>query len=145
MMSIGVGGTWRTYTPSVGVGGSWKTVTGAWIGVGGAWKSLTTAPMSALAGPTTVTGSAHSSSGIRVNTVSGSTTVTVTGGVGPFTHSWIIFFNAGPSTDASGTCSVTAPTSATTTFISQTCNGLNSPGADYYIAIDTVTDTGTGA
>jgi hypothetical protein len=145
MMYVGDSGSWKSITIYIGFSGAWKQVTGAWIGVGGSWKSLTVAPMTASASPTSVSGSVNSSSGTRQNVTTGSTTVTVSGGVGPFTHSWTINFTPAPSTDATGTASVSAPSSTTTSFVAQTCNAANSPGTDFYTAVDTVTDTATGA
>lgn len=144
MISIGVGGAWKIGTFSVGVGGAWKTVTGAWIGVGGAWKSLLANPLTLTASPTTLTASIYSAGPVnRPILTTPSVTVTVSGGSGTYTHSWTIAFDHGIDTD--GSSAVTSPTSATTTFSVQTCDGQDSPGIDTYIATDTVTDTVSGA
>lgn len=144
MINIGVGGAWKTGTFSVGVGGVWKTVTGSWVGVGGAWKTLLASPLSLATSPTFLNASIRSAGPVNRPILTTSTvTVTPSGGSGTYTHSWTIAFAYG--IDADGSCGVTSPTSATTSFSVQTCDGQDSPGIDTYIATDTVTDTVSGA
>lgn len=84
--TIKVSGTHKTVSEiSVRVGGAWKQVTDAWVKVGGVWKQFhdTVPPFSAsLSTPTlSATGA-----GSPLNT--GTVTVNVSGGIGPFTYFW---------------------------------------------------------
>ena len=145
MISVGVGGAWKSVTPYIGVGGVWKQVTGYWIGVGGAWKSMAILPMTVSASPTSASGSGSYTAPLaQPNVTTGSVTISITGGSGTFTYAWTVVFNPTGSTDGSGTCAADNPTAATTTFTGKSCNGSNSPGSDYYTATVMVTDTVTG-
>ena len=128
-MSVGVGGVFKPVTaPYVGVSGVWKPVAAAWVGVGGAWKQTFASIAVSISG-------GASGSGAIGNHSFGTSTVSVTGGVGPFTYQWH------ESDDAIGTW--TAPgTSATQTIsVSGVPGGSDSSAASYYCV---VTDTGTG-
>jgi hypothetical protein len=145
VISIGVGGKWLQVTPYIGVGGVWKQVTGYWIGVGGAWKNIAILPMNVSVSPTSASGTGvYTPPATRPSVTTGSVTVSVAGGSGTFTYAWAVSFVNGGSVNSSGSCSANAPTSATTTFTGQSCDGADSPGSDYYAAVCTVTDTVTG-
>ena len=87
-------------------------------------------PMSASASPSATSGFAIGVSAITTN----STTVTPTGGTGPYTHAWTLLSRDHPTTDPTAN----SPTSATTTF-TQT----NVMAGGFYTAefLDTVTDS----
>jgi len=145
MISIGVGAAWKSITPYIGVGGAWKQITGYWIGVGGVWKSMAVLPMSLSVSPTSASGAgSFFPPTSRHSVTTNSVTLSVSGGSGAFSYTWSVAFNPIGSVDTDGTCAADSPTSATTTFTGQTCDGADAPGSDYYTASCTVTDTTTG-
>lgn len=122
-----VGGSWRSiHRAEMFRGGSWRTLTRGEIYKGAAWHPLFTfvSPMTASASPSDVNG--YQSSLIPTTVTSGYTTVTPSGGLGPYTYSW-----------AGAGLSITNPTSATTAFYATV-----SPGGDLFTsATCTVTDS----
>lgn len=88
----------------VKIGSSLKNVVRLKVNVGGVLKTADSfvQPLTASASPATVYGSAATSP-----IISGSATVTPSGGIGPYTYSWA---------RTSGSGSITSSTSATTTF-----------------------------
>jgi hypothetical protein len=90
-LNVGVGGAWKSAKPFVGVGGVWKAVQAGFVGVGGVWKQFYTAVPAMSVTP--VNGSwfpeYDSSSGVPVLVdYVGSCSVSVSGGVAPYTYSW---------------------------------------------------------
>lgn len=83
--SVKVGGAWKTvYGVSYKVAGVWKTVSAIYVNVAGNWKQVFGAALSASASPSSASGTGSSGGTIVTNSV----TVTPTGGLAPYSHSW---------------------------------------------------------
>jgi len=86
---IRAGGSWHTLTRGgINRGGAERTLTRGEIYKGGAWHALFTfvTPLTATASPGEVFGGGSSHTPIAITT--NSTTVTPSGGLGPYTYSW---------------------------------------------------------
>lgn len=129
-LNVRSGGVWKAVVqPYVRNGGVWKPLVNMFVRSGGVWKLVWTGFTTSLS-PTTLTQSGPSYSSVTTGTC----TVTVTGGVGPFTYAWTIV-----SGDPSFTPN--SPTSASTTFTGTTTD----PGVPTFATYKcVVTDTATG-
>lgn len=106
---VNIGGVWKAAQAFVRKNGSWHAATPS-VRKAGSWKSLV-APLSAVASSTSLFKSLIAS-GAQTQTTD-PTTVTPSGGTGPYTYAW-----ARISGDAH--ISADAATSATTTFTATT-------------------------
>lgn len=133
-ISINVSGTWQTLkTVAVNVGGTWQTVKSVWMNVGGTWQRVFNSILTAIASPTSVSGTASGT--VVVTVVSSATTVTVTGGTPGYTYSWALV--------SGNALTITSPSSATTTF-SRSMSGNTSVTAVYRCTVhDAVGSTAT--
>ncbi|MFN9029642.1 MAG: PKD domain-containing protein [Betaproteobacteria bacterium] len=134
-MSYNDNGTWRTITGLFyNDNGTWRTINAAWYNDNGTWRQVysSAAPMSLSKdgdASGTYFGSFNGDSGnAETNTV----TISVSGGVGPFTYSWS-YVSGDPAT-------VNSPSSASTSF-TRVGTVPSSAGGTYRC---TVTDTGNG-
>jgi len=83
--SVKVGGVWKTmYGVSYKVGGVWKTVSAIYVNVAGAWKQVFGAALSATVSPSSASGTGVGGGTVITNSV----TVSPSGGLGPYSHSW---------------------------------------------------------
>lgn len=89
---------------------------------------------------------AHYGGGTTRGTAVGTAiTATATNGSGSYTYAWSIAFNPAGSIDASGICSVSPTTGATSTPSGESPSSANFAYYDNYTITCTVTDTVTGA
>jgi hypothetical protein len=127
--SVGVGGVWKPLGAiSVGVGAAWKPVANAWVGVAGSWQPFFASLSCSISAGSSANGSTASHT-------FGGNTVTVVGGIGPFTYQWH------ESDDGAGTWAAGGTSATQTVSVSGVFGGGNSSTATYYCV---VTDTGAG-
>ena len=128
LWSVGVGGVFKPVSaPYVGVAGAWKAIAARWDGVGGVWKQTFASISATISGGVTLSGATNSHA-------FGTNTVSITGGIGPFTYQWH------ESDDFQGVWTA-AGTGITQTVNVSGVSSTNTSAASYYC---TVTDTGTG-
>lgn len=118
MTDIRTAGAWGVVSYGEAfVDGVWKRLIRSEVYIAGAWKTGETyAPaLTAAASPTSVTGFSYGGGTAVTNT----TTVTPTGGLGPYTYAWV---------RVSGLGGITAPTNATTAFFTTLPGGGDQSG-----------------
>lgn len=129
MSTIGTSGGNKTIAAiTVGTSGGNKAVVTGYVGTSGGNKVFFSA-LAASASPSSVNGSGG---GVPGTVTSGSTTATPSGGIGPFTYSWV--------KTGGGTTAADSSSSATTTFSA----GLGAGIVRITTWVCNVTDTGTG-
>lgn len=126
--NVGVGGAWKPiYNCYVGVGGAWKPVLNAYVGQNGSWVQFF-----AYLSASINSGSSHTGTATSFNF--GSNSVTIVGGIGPFTYQWHESDN--------GQAVWTPPgTSSSQGIVASSITIGTTASASYYCV---VTDTATG-
>jgi len=104
-MHVKAAGSWHETAPSIKEGGVWKPIRQGWIKDAGTWKEFfAESALIASASPATAFGEGVGAASVTSNTV----TVSVTGGIAPYTYSW--------SRVSGATFVILNPTSPTTAF-----------------------------
>ena len=116
-MLVRLGGAWQTITGAkVFAGGAWRTLVGIQVYASGAWRTVATFSTAPTPVPLSlsISPASEQAGGSTPTIVSGAFTATPSGGVSPFTYSWVI-------SSPDGRTSIDNPTLATTQF---TATGL---------------------